>query len=178
MRIAISGSHRTGKSTLLADLSRHLPAYATVEEPYHLLEEDGCGLSHPPALEDFEAQLERSIAELSEERDDVLFDRCPLDFLGYISLHEEADSFAFGRWIPRVRAALQTLDLIVWVPIEPRDRIAFSPSDEEGATRAEVDEKLKEMVYDDPFEVGVEILEVAGDPESRVRAVLRRIRRG
>jgi nicotinamide riboside kinase len=41
MRIAISGSHRTGKSTLVSELSALLPTYATVDEPYHLMEEDG-----------------------------------------------------------------------------------------------------------------------------------------
>jgi hypothetical protein len=58
MRIAISGSHRTGKSTLIEELAVSLPEYSTVEEPYHLLEEDGHEVSHP-ALEDLEQQLQR-----------------------------------------------------------------------------------------------------------------------
>jgi deoxyadenosine/deoxycytidine kinase len=33
MRIAISGTHRTGKSTLVDALSAHLPTYTTTDEP-------------------------------------------------------------------------------------------------------------------------------------------------
>ena len=116
MRIAISGSHRTGKSTLLAELSAALPKYMVVEEPYEILAEDGYEFRDPPSLEDFEAQLEHSLASLEEAGRDVLFDRCPVDFLAYISLHEDAGAFDFDSWLPRVRAATQSLDLIVLVP--------------------------------------------------------------
>jgi len=175
MRIAISGSHRTGKSTLLAELSRLLPAYTTVDEPYHVMEEDGHEFSHPPSLEDFEAQLERSMEDMTQEDVNVLFDRCPIDFLAYIALHEDADCFDFDKWIPRVRAAVETLDLVVFVPIESRDRIAWSTFDDEGPAREAVDEKLQEILFDDPFELGVEALDVEGTPENRARTVLRQI---
>jgi predicted ATPase len=177
MRIAISGSHRTGKSTLVSELSALLPTYTTVEEPYHLMEEDGYDFSYPPSLEDFESQLERSIEVLGQADGDVLFDRCPVDFLGYLALHEEGDSFDLDAWIPRVRDAVKTLDLLVFVPIEARDRIAFPRSEDDGVPRAAVDEKLRELLLDDPWELGVDVLEVEGDPEGRARAVLRRIRR-
>lgn len=39
MRIAVSGTHFSGKSTLIASLLKQLPQYAAVEEPYILLEE-------------------------------------------------------------------------------------------------------------------------------------------
>lgn len=177
MRIAISGSHRTGKTTLLASLSELLPSYATVDEPYHSMEEDGHEFSHPPTLEDFEAQLERSIRDLEDERSNVLFDRCPLDFLGYIAAQEDADSFDADEWLPEIHAAVDTLDLIAFVPIESRDRIALSASDEHDATREIVDEKLREMLVDDAFDLGIDVLEVEGDPENRARAVMRRIRK-
>lgn len=41
MRIAISGSHRVGKSTLVEALGDALVGYATVDEPYHQLVEQG-----------------------------------------------------------------------------------------------------------------------------------------
>lgn len=176
MRIAISGSHRTGKSTLLSLLSERLPSYSTVDEPYHSMEEEGHEFSHPPSIEDFEAQLERSFRDLEEEGDDVLFDRCPLDFLGYIAAHEDADSFHLDDWLPHVRAAVETLDLIVFVPIEPRDRIALSASDRHDATREAVDEKLREILVADSFDLELDVLEVEGDPETRARAVIGRIR--
>src|SRR5688572_1296873 len=111
MRIAISGSHRTGKSTLLAELAARLPQYTSVDEPYHLLEEEGHELSHPPSREDFEAQLERSIEEVRAAGDDTLFDRCPLDLLAYLAVHEDADGFDLERWLPVVQEAVEALDL-------------------------------------------------------------------
>lgn len=178
MRVAISGSHRTGKSTLLAALSELLPSYATVDEPYHSMEEDGHEFSHPPSVEDFEAQLERSLEDLSGGGDDVLFDRCPVDFLAYLAVHEDAESVDAEEWLPRVRDALATLDLIVFVPIEERDRIELSASDADDPTRAPVDAQLRVMLVDDALELDVEVLEVAGAPARRAKAVLQRIRSG
>ena len=177
MRIAISGSHRTGKSTLLAALAEALPSYTTVDEPYHLLEEDGHELSHPPSVEDFEAQLERSIEALQEAGDEALFDRCPLDMLAYIAVHDDAAEVDLEEWVPAVREAVASLDLVVFVPIEARDRIAFSAADDEADTRSAVDEKLRELLLEDPYELELEVLEVRGEPERRVQAVLQKLRR-
>jgi predicted ATPase len=178
MRIAISGTHRSGKSTLLAELAERLPKYKTVDEPYQLMEEDGYEFCHPPSLKDFEAQLERSVESLSGSGENVLFDRCPADLLGYISVHEDVDGFDFDDWLPWVRAALETLDLIVFVPVEAPDRISCSPSDDEGGTRLMVDEKLKQILLEDSLGLGVEVLEVEGELESRVKTVLERISSG
>jgi len=177
MRIAISGSHRSGKTTLIEELAALLPKYATVDEPYHLMEEEGYEFSHPPSLEDFEAQLEYSIQLSSEDAADVLFDRCPADFIGYISTHQDADTFDFDEWLPRVRAAIQTLDLIVLVPVEAGDSALFSSSDDEADSRASVDGKLYDILIDDSFELGVEVLVVRGELEKRVRTVMKRISR-
>lgn len=177
MRIAISGSHRTGKSTLIADLAEALPSYRTVDEPYHLLEEDGHESALPPSLEDFEAQLARSIEALREAGDEVLFDRCPVDMLAYIGVDEDAEAFDLEEWLPTVRDAVATLDLVVFVPIEARDRIAFPAADDDADTRSAVDEKLREILVDDPFELGLQVLEVNGEPERRARIVLQTLSR-
>ncbi|MBK9471309.1 MAG: AAA family ATPase [bacterium] len=179
MRIAVSGSHRTGKSTLIAELAALLPGYSTVDEPYWLLEDDGHEFSHPPSIEDYEAQLARSIGELEDAGDDVLFDRCPLDLLAYIAVHVDHGSFDIREWLPQVRAALQALDLLVLVPIEDRDRIALADADDDdgGELRATVDEKLKELICDDPYGFGLPFVEVRGDPGSRAEAVLRELPR-
>lgn len=66
MRIAVSGSHRVGKTTLIQHVAERLPGYATVDEPYYLLEDEGYELAEQPSLEDFEAQLVRSLAALDD----------------------------------------------------------------------------------------------------------------
>jgi hypothetical protein len=173
MRIALSGSHRVGKSTLLDALAEALPSYATFDEPYDLLEEEGHAFADPPALEDFEAQLARSIELLGEGGADALFDRCPVDFLAYLGAHPEADAFDTGPWLPRVRAALRSLDLVVYVPVETA-RVVL-PSHEDPALREEVDERIRALLLDDDLDLGLEVLEVGGTTAVRTRQVLRRV---
>jgi predicted ATPase len=172
MRIAFSGSHRTGKSSLLEALSERLPGYVTFDEPYHAMAEAGYEFNHPPAIEDFEAQLEHSVESLGGSERDALFDRCPLDFLAYLAVHEDAEDFDLDAWLARVRDAVETLDLVVFVPIEARDRIRVSPSDDEGETRTTVDEKLRELLLEDALELRLTVLEVEGSVEQRVRTVM------
>src|SRR5947209_2031934 len=175
MRIAVSGSHRTGKSTLVADLADLLPGYAAVPEPYELLEEEGCDFPEVPSLEDFEVQLERSIELLRDARADSVFERCPVDFLAYALCSRDSDAFDPADWIERIRPAMAALDFAVFVPVE--DRIAV-PVSEDREYRLAVDEKLREILVDDPFDLGVEALEVSGDRSRRVAMVLLRIRKG
>jgi hypothetical protein len=176
MRIAISGTHRSGKSTLAEDLGALLQDHVVACEPYHAMAEDGYPFSHPPSLEDFEAQLEHSLASLNDRAPNVIFDRCPVDFLGYLSVHDDADRFDADAWLPRVRAAVRTLDLIVFVPIEAVDRIVLSASDDDDEElRAEVDEELRRIWLDDPFDLAVDVIEVEGAPHRRISTVMERI---
>jgi predicted ATPase len=174
VRIAFSGSHRTGKSTLLTAVAERLPGYTTVDEPYHLLEDDGYECGEEPSVEDFEAQLVRSIEALREGQRDVLFDRCPADVVAYLMTHEEAAALDGDAWMDRARDAMETLDLIVFVPIEARDRIAVG-AHEDGRWRAAVDAALEELLIDNALELAVEVMQVEGDVAARVAQVMARI---
>jgi hypothetical protein len=171
MRIAISGTHYSGKSTLVDALSESLPRYTTVEEPYHLLQEEGHEFAEFPSIEDFELQLERSIESLDESAPNVIFERCPADILGYLLTHSDAEAFDLKQWLPRIRTAIRKLDLLVFLPIEDIDRIVL-PLSQDAAYRQRVDEMLKEIVLDDLFDFDVEVLEVTGSPQRRVEKVL------
>jgi hypothetical protein len=175
MRIAISGAHRTGKSTLLQELSTALPDHDAVEEPYHLLEEDGYETPETPSLEDFEAQLERSLDVLDESGPNTLFDRCPADVLAYLHTHEDGDEFDVDDRLERVKDAMETLDLVVFVPVEARDRIAVGAREDLRGRRA-VHEKLEELLLDAP-PWDVEVVRVEGDVATRLARVLARVRR-
>jgi hypothetical protein len=175
VRIAFSGSHRVGKSTLVEHLAEALPQYATVEEPYYLLEEDGYECAENPSLEDFEAQLERSLEAIGKGARNVLFDRCPVDILAYLETHDDADSFQVEIWIERVREAMSTLDLVVFVPVENPDRIRLPPH-EDRKHRAVVDQRLRELVLEDALNLGSNVLIVQGDPPARSQQVLARMR--
>jgi predicted ATPase len=175
MRIAVSGAHRTGKTTLVEELLRALPTYEVIDEPYYLLAEEGHEFAEMPCLEDFELQLERSIESMAEDEDDRIFDRCPADILAYLITHRDSEGFDVERWLPRVRSAMERLDLIVFVPVEDPDRVTASEPDD-AELRQRVDEKLREIVLEDRWELGVEVLEVTGTPRERVRQVLACVR--
>jgi len=174
MRVAISGTHFSGKSTLITSLLKQLPHYVAVEEPYILLEEQGYEFSNPPALEDFELQFERSIRTILESKSCTIFDRCPLDLLAYaLALGDLVD---IENWSLKMKDAIRLLDLIVYIPIENRDRIRV-PASEDLELRRNVDENLQDMLLDDSLGIleNTEILEIIGSLEKRVKMVISRL---
>jgi predicted ATPase len=174
MRIAVSGTHFSGKSTLVEALSDALPEYTIVEEPYYLLLEEGYEFAELPSLEDFELQLERSIELLGENSPNVIFDRSPADILGYLLSHIDAEAFDLEKRLPRVQAAIRKLDLVVFLPIEEPDRVVL-PLSQDAAYRQRVDEKLKEIFLENSFDLEVDVLEITGSPKARVERVLAHI---
>jgi predicted ATPase len=171
MRIAVSGAHRTGKTTLMEELGRALPTYGMVEEPYYLLEEEGHEFAELPSVEDFELQLERSIQCIEESEGNQLFDRCPADMLAYLVAHPDSEGMEIEDWLPRLENAMRRLDLIVFVPIEHPDRIPVSDP-EDRALRRRVDEELRDILIGDRWEFGLETIEVTGTLRERASRVL------
>jgi predicted ATPase len=173
MRIAVAGTHAVGKSTLAADLARALPHYRVVEEAYYQLDAEGHLFADPPSLDDFEVQLERSLRCVREEQGDVIFDRSPADYVAYMLAHRASERAAPAEWLPQVREAFATLDLIVFVPIERPERIAVPR--EETRLRRRVDGLLREALVADGWGLGGEVLTVSGAPGERVTQVIERL---
>jgi predicted ATPase len=171
MRIAISGSHATGKSTLVAELARRVAGLTVIDEPYYLLEEEGHAFATPPITEDFVALAERSIVLLTREHPGpVVFDRSPADYLAYLTARRDAES-ARDLTIA-VDTALKTLDLVIFVPIEHPDRITGA---EAPRLRRRVDEVLRAMLVDDAWAFDVPVLEVRGTVVDRAAQVEARV---
>lgn len=171
MKIAVSGTHCTGKTTVVEGLRRALPTYEVVDEPYHFLEDEGHEFAEMPSLADFELQLDRSIESIVGVEKDSIFDRCPADLLGYLLMHRDSLNFHVEHWLPAVRDAMRLIDLIVFVPIEEPDRLLVSQLDKPGLRRR-VDEELREILLEDRWGFEVDVLEVTGTPGERVRQVL------
>jgi len=169
MRLAVSGSHNTGKTTLIEALIRAMPEYKLVDEPYRLLEDEGVQFAHTPSLADFELQLDRSIESITQRDGNCVFDRCPADFLAYCLRDHDSPSFQVAQWLPRVRHAMKLLDLIVLVPVEQPDRISFS---EHARLRRRVDEEIREILLEDRWDFASEVLEVTGTVRERADLVL------
>ena len=175
MRIAVSGTHFSGKSSLVEALSESLPQYATVEEPYNQLLDEGYEFAELPSVEDFELQLERSIENLNESPLNVIFDRCPIDILSYLLSHADVDAFDLNAWLPRVQTALSKLDLVVLLSIEEPDRIVL-PVAQDAVYRQRVDEILKEIILENSYSLDVDVLEVSGSVQMRAKQVMTYIR--
>lgn len=146
-----------------------------VPEPYYQLEEDGYEFEDPPSIEDFEQQLECSLTSLDTPASEVIFDRCPLDLLAYLRTHRDRAAFDAANWLPRIREAMATIDLVVFVPIEAPDRVPVDRPEQR--LRARVDDALRDLVLDDDADLGVSGVEVRGTVEARLRQVLVQIDR-
>jgi predicted ATPase len=173
MRVGISGTHGTGKTTLAQALCARLPGHVMADEPYYLLEVQGYEFGFPPSAEDYRALLARSVRSMSSPplRPGVVFDRTPLDYLAYmaatgVDLPGEADAAA-------LRPAFASLDLLAVTLITPETEQVL-PTAELPRLRAEMNDALLELVYDDPLNAweDIPVLELSGPLDGRVDAVL------
>jgi AAA domain len=171
MRIGVSGAHGTGKTTLVGELCAHLTGHVPVDEPYFLLEEEGYEFGFPPSLDDYRAQLRRSLRLLSSAAPRVVFDRTPLDFLAYLAalgagVEDEADPSA-------VRSALASLDLLIVTPVTAETQRVL-PRPGLPRLRETVNGALLDLLSSDPLEAwgNVPVIELDGPLDGRLEAVL------
>ncbi|MFT3920105.1 MAG: AAA family ATPase [Cloacibacterium sp.] len=116
MRIAITGAHLVGKTTLAEKLQESLLHYELYAEPYHELGEMGYIFSESPTSDEYIIQLEHSIKQIENSENDAIFDRCPLDFLAYA----QAVDYTYNSQsiFNKVQKTMSKIDLLVFVPIE------------------------------------------------------------
>lgn len=168
MEIAVTGAHRVGKTTLVEKLQENLAGYDFRMEPYHELEESGYEFSARPNVDDFLEQLEYSIKQISTSNDNVIFDRCPIDFLAYIQAIDE--SINIQPLYNKIESIMTEIDLLVFVPIEKPDLIICQKSDFP-KLRNKVNFILNDLIWD----FGVETIEVKGTLPSRLNQALSKI---
>ena len=120
MRIAVTGSHNSGKSTIIEMLSESFPCYILHEEPYYLLLEEGYEIPDPPSLDDYRTMLEKSLELIEEEQSvDVLFDRSPVDLLAYVLASDIYNEIDTEKYFDEVRMSIQNLDAFFYILILP-----------------------------------------------------------
>jgi hypothetical protein len=172
MRVGISGTHGTGKTTLAEALCARLPGHVVADEPYYLLQDEGYEFGLPPSLEDYRVLLARSVHILSSPlRPGVIFDRTPLDYLAYLAA-ADADPSAEAS-TAALQPAFGSLDLLIITPITPETEQAL-PVAELPGLRSQMNDALLELVYDDPLSAwgDIPILELNGPLDRRLNAVL------
>ena len=170
MRIAISGTHGVGKSTLIDEFLRRHPEFAHEPEPYTILVEDLAEeFSAQPCVEDFRRQLDFNIDRLQQHtaNENVIYERCPVDFLAYIHAFDRKGAEAL---LERASDAMQHLDLIVYLPLDERTGEAEFPK-----LQRAVDRRLSSIFRDDEFGItsstNAIVVEAQGPTDHRLRTL-------
>ena len=196
MRIAISGSHSVGKSTVVNDWIAHCPHFKREEEPYRAL-----GLYGPYEIlfRDASTKLHNGIQlyynisrmyRYAKCSDDVIFDRCPIDYLAYSQYTANKkttdinDAFVESM-VPTVRESLDHLDLLAFVPMCDQwpvemEADGIRPIDLD--YRAEVDAIFKEIYREGRYHAmpqhnGPEVIELIGSRQQRLEQLNEAIER-
>jgi len=171
LRLGISGSHATGKSTLAAELRSALREWTFIEEAYTHLLEEGEAFGTKPTVDDIEAQLRRSIDLIGSISDpEVVFERCPVDYLAYLTALR-VDTETLGYWLQESHEALASLDVLIFVPVERPDRIILG-SDDLPNLRSAVDRHLRHGLVEDSWGLRLTVHECHGSPANRLAQVL------
>jgi hypothetical protein len=170
MRIAVSGSHHIGKSTLIDEFLRAHPDFIHEPEPYTVMVEVlGEEFSAEPCIEDFYRQLQFNLDRLRQHapEEQVIYERCPMDFLAYL---DALDPNSVEEWLDEVSNAMRHLDLIVYLPLDDEWLDAEMPK-----LQKAVDRRLSAIFRDDQFGVlsscNARIIEASGSTAQRLRIV-------
>ena len=168
MRIAVSGTHGVGKSTLIDEFLRTHQEFVHEPEPYTVLVEDfGEEFSDEPSVEDFRRQLEFNIDRLGQHApgEKVIYERCPIDFLAYVDALEPRSVEAL---LGPVSEAMQNLDLIVYLPFEDDQTL----ESEYPKLQKAVDHSLSKILLDDELGIiSAPVVEAKGSTAQRLRVV-------
>jgi hypothetical protein len=188
MRLAISGTHSMGKTTLLGDCARAFPEYTTESEAYRTLRsfnpdlDIGLGReADKHAMWILQGEL---MGKLLRHRkgDKVFFDRGPVDMLAYsLYAKEEKQTDLDEAFLQSLREigciyCREFLDAILFVPIRDDYPIQFEndgvrPTD--GGYRERVDAHFK-SVYQ-TLDLGIPIVEIQGPRSARIVTVANHI---
>jgi len=171
MKIAICGTHGTGKTTLAQALSRKLNLPLIREVAREIASEGFPVLSRfsTPTLRTQFAIFGRQLYE-EQRYSHFVADRSILDNLAYMRLIVSKDFDQIDMWCHLVRFARmyakRTYDVLVYVPIEfrvPSDGFRHTDS----KTREKVDAILRKLL------LGLSFVVVKGTTEERVEEVLK-----
>jgi hypothetical protein len=182
MRIAVSGTHFMGKSTLIDDFIKAHPDYRSDIEPYYKLQDEKTmELSLEPSLDSLMEQLDYSIKQLNQYKNhrNVIFDRCAVDFIAYAMCIIEQDSIDINDSevsdsFYDAKDALNNLDLIVFLPMTKEHVIEYT---EENPVYRKLADKCFKKIYRDgicdifPQYNHPKVIEIWGDRLTRVKKI-------
>lgn len=174
MRIVVSGTHASGKSTLIADFALRHPEFAVLPDPFELVDE----MWDSPNAASFAAQLRISADRLDplESPENLIAERGPIDFLAYLLALEELTGASDSRQLLErateiTREALRHVDLLVVLPLTAIDPIEAG-IDEHLELRDTMNGILLDLL-DDSDLIGrrTRVAEITGDRDRRLSAL-------
>lgn len=170
MRIVVSGTHASGKSSLIDDFVRANPEYEVLPDPFDALADQA--LEVDAGL--FYSQLVIAADRLRGRRrgDRVIAERGPIDFLAYLhALRDLGRPSRSAGYIERgavtTAQAMTSVDFLVLLPLQHRDPITVS-ADEDRELRAATDAALLDLVDDPDLMGSTRVVEVTGRPDERL----------
>jgi hypothetical protein len=158
--VAVSGSHNTGKSTLIAAFVERRPEYIHEPEAYEVLADDvALTSSEGPTPEGLESLLQYTASAVAGHAPGacVIFERSPVDYLAYAAASRGAWSSRSATdflrtYVPVVWASVRNLDLIALLPVSHGSPIP-PRADEDERFRRRVDERLRRALIDDDYDL-------------------------
>ena len=186
MRVAVSGSHSVGKSTLIAGfLGRH-PEYAHEPEAFEVLADDiELAESGAPTHDGLLLLLNYTLAALDSRAAEarVMFERSPVDYLAYAAASARTwQALEMKEFLrtqkPIVRGAMRHLDLVAYVPLPTHGPVRRRG--ENSSFRRRVDTCLRRALLDDRYELFADghpprVVALPADPDKQLGELSRLI---
>jgi len=171
MRIVVSGTHSSGKSTLISDFALARPEFVVLDDPYELIDEpDAAGAAS------FVKQLQLASDRLIElsPGDSVIAERGPLDFLAYLIALDELGRGGTGDIVRELAAvaerAMRGVDLLVLLP--PASTV---DDEEDPVLRTAMADALIELIDDVDLVGPARVIELTGAPDQRLHQLLEQV---
>lgn len=177
--IAVSGTHGSGKTTLIEDFLAAHPEYGHEPEPYEWLDD----ASAEPSAEDFYRQLELSVERLRSHGRGarVIAERSPVDFLAYLLALEDLrrsprDCALRTAAVELAAEGLSHVDVLVILPLDGTIEI---PESEDLELRDAMNERLVELITTDEYALfrnaTPRVLEMQGSRSRRAELLQRAV---
>jgi hypothetical protein len=157
MRIAVSGAHGTGKSTLIAAWLEQYPRYAHEPEAFEVLGDEIDVEDEGPTADGLRLLLAHTLSTLDRYAPGacVVFERSPVDYLAYAvasrSWPRGSPAAFVEASVPLVRRSLGQLDLIALLPLAAGGPPARAGED--ARFRKRVDRALARALLDDEYDL-------------------------
>ena len=173
MQIVISGTHASGKSTLISDFAMRHAEFEQLPDPFELIDE----VWDQPGAAMFAAQLRIAAARLIPEEPasshlHSIAERGPIDFLAYLVALEEIDRTHINdALLSSARSitieAMSYVDLLIVLPLTADD--PCEPGvEEDRELRSAMNDALLDLVGDpELISDRTTVVEIFGDPGQR-----------